>query len=99
MSYCLSHSAIKVPNTEWVEALLLCITICMPTGSGKTPLYSFLNNLIEKVRSCSHVEENGSSWKVDDASFKKLGAMMSDNNCTLLHFPHTNQHLQRKRNF
>lgn len=79
LSYCLSHSAIKVPNTEWVIASLLWITICMPTGSGKTPLYGFLNNLIEKVRSCSHVEDNDSSWRVDDASSEKLGAVMSVN--------------------
>ena len=73
-----------MPNTEWVEASLLWITICMPTGSGKTPLYGFLNNLMEKAQSCSHAEDNGSSWRVDDASFEKLGAMMSDNNCKLL---------------
>ena len=84
MSYCLSHSTIKVPNTEWVEASLLWITICMPTGSGKTPLYGFLNSLIEKARSYSQVEDDSSTWRVDDASFEKLGAMMSENNCKLL---------------
>lgn len=56
----------------------------MPTGSGKTPLYGFLNNLIEKVRTCSGVEDNDPGWRVDDASFEKLGAMMSENHCKLL---------------
>lgn len=75
---------IKVPSTEWVETSLLWITICMPTGSGKTPLHGFLNSLIEKVRACSGVGNSDPSWRVDDASFEKLGAMMAENNSKLL---------------
>jgi len=56
----------------------------MPTGSGKTPLYGFLNNLIEKVRISCNLGNNDPTWRVDDASFEKLGAMMSDNNSKLL---------------
>ena len=71
-SYCLSHCLIRVPNTEWTEPSLLWLTICMPTGSGKTPLCGFLTNLVDKVRSCAETDDD-TPWMVDDASMEKMG--------------------------
>jgi len=39
----------------------------------------FLNNLIEKVHINCNLGDNDPTWRVDDASFEKLGAMMSVN--------------------
>lgn len=82
-SYCISHSTIKVPNTAWTEPCLLWITTCMPTGSGKTPLFSFLTDLLDKVRSRCALDDS-IPWTVDDATIEKMGSMMAKNGNKLL---------------
>ena len=86
ISYCLSHGVIEVPGTEWVEPSLLWLSICMPTGSGKTPLFSFLTSLLKKVQQkCNDISiQQESIWLLDEASFEKMGAIMSVNQCKLL---------------
>ena len=49
VSYRLSHCVVKVPRINWVEPVLLWLTICMPTGSGKTPLFTFLIDLLQRM--------------------------------------------------
>ena len=49
----------------------------MPTGSGKTPLYSFLSNIIQRVRSQLKVGSLEPSWSLDHASFEKMGELIS----------------------
>jgi len=82
-SYCISHSTIKVPNTAWTEPCLLWITICMPTGSGKTPLFSFLTDLLDKVRSRCALDDS-IPWTVDDGTIEKMESMMAKNGNKLL---------------
>ena len=84
ISYCLSHCEIAVPGTEWVEPSMLWVTICMPTGSGKTPLFGFLTALLNKVRSKYKLTSTDPAWRADDVSFEKLGDMMANNNNKLL---------------
>ena len=84
ISYCLSHCEITVPNTAWVEPAILWITICMPTGSEKTPLFTVLAELLKKVRSKCKLTNTDPAWRVDDTSFEKLGDMMASNNNKLL---------------
>jgi len=55
----------------------------MPTGSGKTPLFSFLTDILDKVHSCCASDES-SAWTVDDATIEKMGAMMANNGNKLL---------------
>ena len=89
VSYRLSHCVIKVPNTEWIEPELLWLSICMPTGSGKTPLFNFLTSLLRKVE---HKDKNNEDTEdapiglLDEATFKKMGAMMAANNNKVLGF-------------
>ena len=45
------HASVSVPGTEWVEPVLLLISIGMPTGSGKSSLYKYLLTLLRKARS------------------------------------------------
>lgn len=49
-SYVLSPSVIAVPGTDWVEPVLIWLTISMPTGSRKTTIYQFLRGLLQRIR-------------------------------------------------
>ena len=73
ISYCLSHGVIEVPGTD----------ICMPTGSGKTLLFSFLTSLRKKVQQkCNDISiQRECIWLLDEASFEKMEAIMSANQC------------------
>ena len=81
--YCLSQCVVKVPSTNWVEPVLIWLTICMPTGSGKTPLYTFLVNILNKVRQQCELSQDDPSWFLDEA-FEMMGALMSQNDNKLL---------------
>ena len=73
-SYMLSPSIVTIDDTDWNEPVLVWLTICMPTGSGKSSLF----------RHKCHVTDNDPSWMFDDVSFKKIGALMSKNSGRLL---------------
>lgn len=49
-SFFVSHATVKIPGTDWVEPIILWISIGMPTGSGKSPLYKFLLDLVHKTK-------------------------------------------------
>ena len=62
----MSHSGIE--GIVW-------LSICMPTGSGKS---KFLKGLVRKSREQSG-EHDGPFWQADDQSFEKLGEQMETN--------------------
>ena len=82
--YCTSHATVSVPGTEWEEPILVWISIGMPTGSGKSPLYKFLLGLLRKCRRKVGLDETQPPWLLDEATFEKMRAMMSDNHCKLV---------------
>ena len=84
VSFSMSHSVVFVDGTDWVEPVLIWLTICMPTGSGKSSLCKYLRKLVEDARANSGLQENQPSWFLDDQSFEKMGALMSENNWKLL---------------
>lgn len=49
-SLVVSPAEVVVPNTDWVEPVLIWLTISMPTGSRKTTVYQFLRGLIQNIR-------------------------------------------------
>ena len=55
----------------------------MQTGSGKTPLFSFHTSLLKKVQQkCNDISiQQKSIGLLDEASFEKMGAIMSVNQC------------------
>lgn len=59
-SFVISPSVIRVPGTDWVEPILLWITISMPTGSRKTTVYQFLRGLLQKIRKAAGCK--GNKW-------------------------------------
>ena len=81
VSFAMSHSAIQVEGTDWIEPALIWISICMPTGSGKSSLCKYLKLLVDNARENSGAE---TSWFADDQSFEKMGALMDENNSKLL---------------
>ena len=42
----MSHSVMELEGTDWVEPVLLWISVCMPTGTGKSSLCKFLRKLV-----------------------------------------------------
>ena len=84
VGFAMSHSTVQVEGTDWVEPAILWISICMPTGSGKSGLCKFLKSLVDKARRERKLSESDPSWCLDDQSFEKMGALMSDNHGKLL---------------
>ena len=56
----------------------------MPTVSGKSSSFKYLHKLVEDARSNSGLKKNQSSWVLDDQSYEKMSALMSENNLKLL---------------
>ncbi len=40
-AYFLSHSVVEVEKTNWMEPVLLWVSVGMPTGSGRSPLFKY----------------------------------------------------------
>ena len=83
-SYVLSPSVVEVQGTDWVEPVLIWMTMTMPTGSGKSTLFRHLFTILEEVRHKCGISELDPTWLVDDASFEKMGAFMYENSARLL---------------
>lgn len=83
-SYCQSHCAVQLSGKAWTEPSLLWIVIAMPTGSGKTPLFTFLTDILQRVRVKLEISSTAPSWLLDEASFEKMGDLMASNHCKLL---------------
>ena len=82
VSFSMSHCFVEVEDTDWIEPVLLWISICMPTGSGKTSLCRYLKRLVDNTH--TNIGEDDPSWYLDDQSLEKMGAMMNDNYSKLL---------------
>lgn len=83
ISFCASHCYVSLPGIKWVEPALLWAIVCMPTGSGKSPLYGVLMEIITGVRGCITKGRNP-LWLLDEASFEKMGDLMSQNDGKML---------------
>ena len=68
VSYSMSHSVVAVDGTDWIEPVLLWLSICMPTGSGKSSLCKYLRKLVEDARSQIGGDDSQPSWFLDDQS-------------------------------
>ena len=85
ISFAMAHSVVKIEGTSLIEPVLVWLSICMSTGSGKSSLWRHLNKLVGAARKkCLKDEENDSMWLLGDQSFEKLGEMMFYNNWKML---------------
>lgn len=76
-SYSMTHSVVEVEGTDWLEPVLVWLSICMPTGSGKSALCKYLRKLVQETRlQCG--QEEAPFWMLDDQSFEKLGELMQE---------------------
>ena len=82
VGFAMSHAVVEVRETDWVEPVLLWISICMPTGSGKSCLCKFIRGLVSAVR--NNIGRSAPSWFLDDQSFEKMGSIMQENNGKIL---------------
>ena len=83
VGFAMSHSVVEIEGTGWVEPVLLWISICMPTGSGKSSLCKYLRRIVHDAQSACGLD-GGNSWLLDDQSFEKMGDMMDKNHWKLL---------------
>jgi hypothetical protein len=84
VSFFMSHCAVEVPDTMWIEPAILWITITMPTGSGKTPLFTYLTGILQSVRQKLNLTHVHPPWLLDEASIEKMGELMATNHSKLL---------------
>ena len=79
--FLLSPSMVQVDGTDWKEPVLIWECVCMPTGSGKSPLCTYIAKLLQDIRSKTG---DKSAWQVEDATFEKMGELMSENGSRIL---------------
>lgn len=84
VSFMLAHSKVEVVDTQWSEPVIIWIAIGMPTGSGKSSLFTFLLGVLREVRQSCSRKDIHPSWTVEEASFEKMGALMAENEGKLL---------------
>jgi hypothetical protein len=84
MSYSISPAIVNVPNTEWNEPALVWLSINMPTGSTKSALFQYLNNVILEVRKKCDYKAMDPAWLLGDATCEKMGDLMANNGGRLL---------------
>ena len=84
VSFTMSHSVVEIERNDWVEPVLIWISICMPTGTGKSSLCRFLRNRIKGARKLCGFAGDSSQWLCDDQSFEKMGDLMNQNHWKLL---------------
>ena len=49
-SFVISPAVVTVPGTDWMELVLIWLTISMPTGSRKTTVYQILRGSLQDIR-------------------------------------------------
>ena len=84
MSFMLAHSNVNVHGTQWMEPVILWVTIGMPTGSGKSSLFNYFLGLLRDVRKRCNRKDVHPSWTVEESSFEKMGALMASNDGRLM---------------
>lgn len=83
-SYVISPAVVKIPGTDWTEKTLVWLSINMPTGSTKSALYQYLNNIILRVKAKCKCSSRDPAWLLGDATCEKMGDLMASNKGRLL---------------
>ena len=83
-SFCMSHSVVQVEGTDWIEPVLLWLSICMPTGMGKSSTCKCLKKIVRDAQVNCGLDKDAPSWLCDDQSFEKIGDLMFRNHWKLL---------------
>ena len=70
----MSHSVVEVEGTDWMEPVLPWLSVCMPTGSGKSSLCKLLRQVVKGAQEQCGLREDPTSWTLDDQSFGRANA-------------------------
>ena len=73
ISFMLSHSNVSVDGTQWMEPVILWVSIGMPTGGEKSSLFNYFLGLFRDVRKRCNRKDIHPSWTVEESSFEKNG--------------------------
>ena len=84
ISFAMSHACVSMSGTEWIEPVLLWISIGMPTGIGISPLFKYLLAILKTTRTRCGLSDTDPAWQLEEATFEKMGAMMAENYSKLL---------------
>ena len=76
VGFAMSHSVVEVEGTDWMEPVLLWLSVYMPTGSGKSSLCKLLRQIVKDAREQCGLREDATSWTLYDQSFEKMGELM-----------------------
>lgn len=68
-----AYSVVDVEQSNWLKPVLLWTIVGMPTGSGKSPLFKYLSNLLRLTRPKCGLDATKSGRLVEDARFEKWG--------------------------
>ena len=71
----------QVDGTDWSEPVLIWECVYMPTGSGKSLLCHYIAKILEEIR--VRIGDK-TPWQVEDATFEKMGELMSHNGGRIL---------------
>ena len=74
----------KVPGTQWTQRALIWMSINMPTGSTKSALFQYLQNIIMQIRQKHKYKSHDPVWLLGDTTYEKMGDLMASNENRLL---------------
>jgi len=77
----LAPSTVEVDDTDWKEPVIIWECVCMPTGAGKSPLCSYILNLLCAIK---EMIPSSPCWQVGDSTFEKMGELMHRNSGRIL---------------
>ena len=83
---CYLHHLWKSLALTGLEPVLAWLTVSMPTGSGKSTLFRHLYSVMRNICVICGVCNEEPTWVFDDATFEKMGVLMSENSSRLLGF-------------
>ncbi len=84
ISFFASHSSVVVEGTNWVEPVIVWLTVVMPSGSSKSSVFKYVLDILGLTRKRRALPLNAPSWTLDEATFEKMGAIMDENSGRLL---------------
>ena len=77
----ISPSVVQVDGTDWKEPVLIWECVCMPTGAGKSPLCSYIHDVLYEVK---QKVADSLCWEVGDATFEIMGELIHRNSWRIM---------------
>ena len=92
VQYAMGFSSVKLFNSDWVEPTILWILQHMPSGTRKSNISKFVDELSDAIEMDPDTKEIHKQFKVCETTFEKLGLMMKDNDGEIMWFSDEARH-------